>query len=217
MPRFSSRPVRSIRLTLLLAAAWCAVAAPSIAEAVEIQTLGPIKWPGRFQVGFHPLGGQVALASPSIGFYKTALDLSYLIKEYPGGLGVWVGAGFNYAVSSTYGFGPAGQGLPPGVFGVQSYAFHDVQLHAFAMLTFNMLAYSLVPFVRFGGAGDVLLLAGNTGGAGGFRFGGGIHYWLLKYLGLGVEMNFLLGGQGTSAAAGFFGTWDFGLGARFAF
>ena len=208
------RKPASIAIALLVLST--AALAPSAAHASDVQTTGPVKFPGRFQLGFNPIGAQVQLASPTVGSYKLFLDLSYLVKDYDG-IGLWVGGGFNYAVSSV-------STVFPG-FANYTAVSHDVQLHAFAMLTFNLLQIPLVPFVRAGGAGDVLFTSSNTGsgtaGAGGFRFGGGLHYWIIKQLALGLEMNFLLGGIGSASngasGAGFYGTWDFGLGMRFGF
>jgi hypothetical protein len=75
-----------------------------------------------------------------------------------------------------------------------------------------------VPFARAGLAGDVLLY-NATVGAFAFRVGGGIHYYLLKWLGLGLETNFTFGPgfYGNPLGTLLYGTWDFGLGARFAF
>ena len=61
------------------------------------------------------------------------------------------------------------------------------------MLTFEkLIPIPLVPFARAGVGGDVLFY-GNTAGAFVLRFGGGVHYYLLKWLGLGVETNFTFG------------------------
>jgi hypothetical protein len=92
---------------------------------------------------------------------------------------------------------------------------------AFVMLTLEkLIPIPLVPFVRVGLGGDVLFY-NPTLGAFIFRFGGGLHYYLLKWLGVGFETNFTFGpgfyNDFTHNGTGFYGTWDFGLGARFAF
>jgi hypothetical protein len=61
-------------------------------------------------------------------------------------------------------------------------------------------------------------LYNGTGGGAGFRFGGGLDYWLVKNVGLGAETNFTLGGVGyPGGGSDFFGYWDFLLGVKFAF
>ena len=182
-------------------AAALLTAAPAQAE---IQTHGPELFPGKLQVGFHPLGFQTGFGNRSPSGYKLTADLSGLIAPVSFG-GVWLGGGINYAAGfySCYVNDCGG----------------DLQLWAFVMLTFEkLLPIPLVPFARAGVGGDVLFY-GGTAGAFVLRFGGGVHYYLLKWLGLGIETNFTMGpgfypnGVGTH----FYGNWDFGLGARFAF
>jgi hypothetical protein len=64
-----------------------------------------------------------------------------------------------------------------------------------------------------------VLFYGNTAGAFVLRLGGGVHYYLFKWLGLGIETNFTFGPGffGNGGGTLFYGNWDFGLGARFAF
>jgi hypothetical protein len=118
--------------------------------------------------------------------------------------GLWLGGGMNYAAGfyTCYVNDCGG----------------DLQLWAFVMLTFEkLIPIPLVPFARAGIGGDVLFYASNAG-AFIFRFGGGVHYYLLKWLGLGVETNFTFGpGFYPNGVTQFYGSWDFGLGARFAF
>ena len=180
----------------------------------------PFHYPGRFQVGLHPLGAQIAFGGLSPGGYKLAADLAGHLTDV-GKLGLWLGGGFDYTFG-TYTF---------------SFASHDVQLWAFVMLTFEkLLKLPLVPFARAGLAGDILLYSpasrSETGGGFGVRFGAGAHFYVLPQLGLGVETNFTIGGAsypvlpgcvhlsptGTlGGCAGFYGNWDFMFGARFAF
>jgi len=186
----------------------------------------PYHYPGRFQVGFHPLGAQIAFDGHSPGGYKLAADFAGHLHDV-GKLGIWLGGGVNYTLGTyTYAFGN-----------------HDVQLWAFVMLTFERLLHiPLVPFARAGLAGDILVysppgvvlgnpVAGGTGGAFGVRFGAGVHYYVLPMLGVGGITNFTLGGGSYSALPGcssfvngnfqgcsaFYGNWDFMFGARFAF
>ena len=95
----------------------------------------------------------------------------------------------------------------------------------------KLLKIPLVPYVQAGLGGDVLVYGGsNLGGAFSIRVGGGIHYYLLKQLAIGAETNFSFGpgiyplagtgvpcGAGNGTCIGFFGNWDFLIGARFHF
>ena len=192
--------IRSIAV-LTMAAALLA-AAPAHAQ---VQTKGPEIFPGKLQVGFHPIGFQTGFNGNSPSGYKLTADIAGLIAQ-PGKLSLWLGGGINYAF---------------GLFtcDISGNCGGDLQMWAFVMLTFEkLLPIPLVPFARAGLGGDVLFY-NNTAGAFVFRIGGGVHYYLLKWLGLGIETNFTFGpgfyGPGTGTL--FYGNWDFGLGARFAF
>jgi hypothetical protein len=192
--------IRSLAV-LTLAAALLA-AAP--AHATEIQKSGPQLFPGKLQVGVTVIGFQAGFVSQTPSGYKLTADIAGLIAS-PGKLSLWLGGGMNYAI---------------GFFGCYvTDCGGDLQLWAFVMLTFEkLLKIPLVPFARAGVGGDVLFY-GNVGGAFVLRFGGGAHYYLFKWLGLGLETNFTFGPGFYGGGAGtlFYGNWDFGLGARFAF
>ncbi len=92
------------------------------------------------------------------------------------------------------------------------------------MLSFErFLDIPIVPYVRAGLSGDLVYYpgAGAIGGGPGAKIGGGVHYFLTRAVGLGAETAFTVGGasvsNGFGVAWGFFGLWDFTLGARFAF
>ena len=196
--------IRSIAV-LTMAAALLA-AAPAHAQ---IQTHGPQVFSGKLQVGFNPIGFQTGFVNQTPSGYKLMADVAGLIAS-PGKLSLWLGGGMNYAVGlySCYVYN-----------GVASNCGGDLQLWAFVMLSFEkLLPIPLVPFARAGIGGDVLFY-GNTAGAFVLRFGGGAYYYLFKWLGLGVETNFTFGPgfYGGNAGTLFYGNWDFGLGARFAF
>ncbi len=167
----------------------------------------------RFQLGIHPAGAQIRFDGLSVGGYKFMLDFSGKIKDTDK-LTLWFGGGFNYTLGT---YDP-----PP--------SRHDLQVWAFVALTFEkLLKIPLVPFVRFGVGGDILLYElpiGNlSGGAFIFRIGGGVHYYIIKQLGLGFETNFTFGpgfypaaiAGGIGSTTSFYGNWDFGFGARVAF
>ncbi len=191
--------IRSIAVLTVAAALF--TAAPAHAQ---IQTKGPELFSGKLQVGVTIIGFQTGFVNQTPSGYKLTTDIAGLIAQ-PGKLSLWLGGGLNYA----FGF----------------YACYvndcggDLQLWAFVMLTFEkLIPIPLVPFARVGVGGDVLFY-GATAGAFVFRFGGGVHYYLLKWLGLGVETNFTFGPgfYGNGVGTLFYGNWDFGLGARFAF
>ena len=195
--------IRSIAVLTMAAALFSA--APAHAE---IQKSGPELFPGKLQLGVTVIGFQAGFANQTPSGYKLTADIAGLIAS-PGKLSLWLGGGMNYAV------GFYGCYVVNGV----SNCGGDLQLWAFVMLSFEkFLKIPLVPFARAGVGGDVIFY-GNTAGAFVLRLGGGVHYYLLKWLGLGIETNFTFGPgfYGGNAGTLFYGNWDFGLGARFAF
>jgi hypothetical protein len=192
--------IRSIAVLTTLAALLVA-ASPVRAE---VQTKGPEVFPGKLQVGFHPIGFQAGFVDRTPSGYKLTADIAGLIAS-PGKLSLWLGGGVNYAAGfyACYVTDCGG----------------DLQIWAFVMLTFEkLIGIPLVPFARAGAGGDVLLY-NAIAGAFVLRVGGGVHYYLLKWLGLGLETNFTFGPGFYPNGAGtrFYGNWDVGLGARFAF
>jgi hypothetical protein len=189
-------------MAVLTMAAALSAASPARAE---IQTHGPEVFTGKLQIGVHPIGFQAGFEDHAPSGYKVMTDIAGLIAS-PGKLSLWLGGGINYADGfySCYLNSCGG----------------DLQLWAFVMLTFEkLLNIPLVPFARAGVGGDVLFYTPNNAGVFALRIGGGVHYYLLKWLGLGVETNFTFGPGFYPNGAGtlFYGTWDFGLGVRFAF
>ncbi|MFI5289066.1 MAG: hypothetical protein ACHQ17_05425 [Polyangia bacterium] len=181
------------------------------------------QFPGKYQVGLSPLGVQARFDGNSVSGYKFTGDVAGLLKSYDK-FSLWVGGGFDYTYGSLSHSNPT----------VLPSADHDLQLWAFAMLSMEKLIhFPLVPFVRAGIGGDILLFNGVGGSlAGGafiVRFGGGLHYYVTKNVGLGVETNFTLGpgiypaavvgncAAGSNSCTSFYGNWDFLIGARFAF
>jgi hypothetical protein len=181
-------------------------------EAAGIQKSGPQIWPGRLQVGVNLIGGQSGFNTFSISGYKLTTDISGLLKQFDP-MSLWLGGGFNYTAGVSNCF------VGNGFFG-DTTCGHDLQFWAFVMFAFDRLSIPLVPFVRVGLAADAIFLGDiTTGGAFGLRFGAGVHYWLLRFLGLGIESNFTLGPSffDHNFDTRFYGTWDIGIGARFAF
>ncbi len=195
--------IRTIAVLTMATALFAATPARA-----EIQAHGPEVWPGKLQLGFSPMGFQAGFVNQAPGGYKLMADVSGLIAQ-PGKLSLWLGGGMNFT-AGVYGCY---------VVNAVSNCGEDLQLWAFVMLTFEkFIPIPLVPFARAGVGGDVLFY-GNTAGAFILRFGGGAYYWLQKWVGLGLETNFTFGPgfYGGNAGTLFYGTWDFGLGARFAF
>jgi hypothetical protein len=206
------------RLVPALLVAGLLAAAP--ARADTLQTSGPQIWPGKYLVGFNPFGLLVRFDGISTGGYHMTADFAARIRELDR-LTIWIGGGLNYAHPSySCKFNLTG-------------CANDIQLWGFVMLSFEkMLNIPLVPFVEGGLAVDILpygVASGTlTGGALSFRFGGGIYYWLLKHLGLGLESHIGLGpgfypaavineGGPMGTNVSLFGDWGLVFGARAAF
>lgn len=187
------------------------------ARAAEIQKSGSEQFPGKFAVGVYPLGWQVAFDSRSTGGYKFAADFAAVVKSMDK-LSLWLGGGLTYAHPS-YSCGAVGG------------CGHDIGFEFFVRLTMEkLLRIPLVPYVQAGIGGDILAYdSANIGGGVPIKLGGGVHYFILKNLGLGVYTNFAFGpgiypvartvgcGGGNSTCVGFLGYWDLGFGAQFAF
>jgi hypothetical protein len=212
------------RLTHLLALAVVLTtlslsARPAFAD---IQKSGPEVFPGKFSIGFHPIGVQAAFDSRSTGGYKLDMDFAAMLKSADK-VSIWLGGGLSYAHPS-YSCGVAFVGCG-----------HDIGFRVFVRITLEkLLKIPLVPYVEAGLGGEVLAFANvpngfsNLGGAVPFRVGGGLHYFLLKNLGVGVETNIAFG-PGIYPAVGtincgnnntciaFYGHWDMLFGAQFAF
>jgi hypothetical protein len=209
-----------MRRALMVLALTAATSIGGAAHA-EIQKWGPQVWPGRYQVGFHPFGAQVRFDGLSTGGYHMDIDFSLRFVSFEK-FAMWVGGGFNWAHPS-YSCRPFNS----------TGCAHDFQLWAFLMITFEkLIRFPLVPFVQAGIGGDILpytLTDGTTetGAALAIRLGGGVHYWLIKNLGLGLESHFTAGpgfyptrmivGSGTGTTVASYGNWDIVFGARAAF
>jgi len=209
--------------TLLVLAVLSTVSARA-SHAAEIQKSGPQQYPGKFTLGVYPLGWQAAFDGASTGGYKFLVDFAAMVAS-PGKISIWIGGGLGYA-HPTYSCAVNGWGG----------CAHDIQFAFFLRLTLEkLLKIPLVPYVEAGLGGDILYypsrfnLASNTGGGGVLRVGGGIDYFILKNIGLGVNTHFAAGGAsypvaatggcgvGASTCGAFLGNWDFLIGAKFAF
>jgi hypothetical protein len=189
--------------TLLLVAASLTLLAGGPARA-EVQTRGPEVFPGKLEASVDPIGFQAGFTERSPTGYKPRVDFAGRIAMTGFG-GVWIGAGldFTYGTNACY----------------VAACGYDFGLWVFAMLTFEkLIPIPLVPFARAGVGGDVLFYD-DIAGALSVRLGGGAHYYLLKWLGLGLETNFTVGPGFYPRGVGslFYGHWDFGMGARFNF
>jgi hypothetical protein len=192
--------------------------APRTSRAAEIQKSGPEVFPGKFAVGVYPLGVQVAFDGRSTGGYKFLADFAGVLAS-PGKMTLWLGGELYYAHPS-YSCQLSGSGCG-----------HDIGFGLLFRITLEkLMKIPLVPYVQAGLAGDILVWdSSNIGGGLPIRVGGGLHYYILKNVGLGVYTNFAFGfgaypatktgfcGAGASSCTGFLGNWDFGMGATFAF
>ncbi|HZS42297.1 MAG TPA: hypothetical protein VFF06_35950 [Polyangia bacterium] len=205
------------RLVLALALGLAAAAAPP-ARADSFQRWGAEVWPGKNQVGFHPFGIQARFDGLSTGGYHMTLDFARRIRDLER-ISVWIGGGLNWAHPSY--------SCKLNLTGCAN----DVELWGFVRLTFEkMLSIPLVPFVDGGLAIDILPFGTNagtiTGAALAVRFGGGIHYWIIQHLGLGLESHFTLGpgfypaaviGGPSGTNVSTYGNWDLVFGMRASF
>jgi len=189
-------------LTGLLTVAILVGSTPAFAVQQNVEQV----FPGRVIIGVHPLGFEAN--NDYSARYKLAFDIAGLLG-HPGRVGVWLGGGFNYA----YAPGPA----------------HDLQPWFFVMMTFErFLRIPLVPSLRLGVGTDVFY--DNDGyyvaASAAFKADFGMHYYLTRNIGIGFQSGFTAGpvfkrddprNPNTPLHAYGYVSWDFGLGARFAF
>jgi hypothetical protein len=203
------------RRTVTLATRWLgalALAAALLAfpgrAAAQVQTSGSENL-GKVLLGVHPLGVAVLFDENgnTVAIYKLGLDVAGRIAS-TNALTFWLGGEFNIGGRAHF------AQLEPGVFCI--------------MTMEKLLHIPLVPELKFGlaGAADVTYGTPNAAGqtvtntTGNFfvKFGGGIHYFVTRNIGLGLDMDLALGaafdGNGNSAFAGY---WDLLTGLRFAF
>jgi hypothetical protein len=171
----------------------------------------PYVWPGKYQLGFQPIGGQIRFDNASVGGYKLALDFAGIVRRLPR-LTVWFGGGLGYTYGTYTNAAPT----------------HDLQLSLFAMVTLEkLIKFPLVPFFRAGLAGDYLVYPRGGGGALGIKLGGGAYYFVHKRVGVGLEVDFTVAGGaypassgffcgGGSVCGGFYGNFNIGVGTRIA-
>lgn len=211
----------SLKRILAVFATFTALALAAPAHA-DIQKSGSEVFPGKLAVGVFPLGVQAGFNSSTSG-YKLSFDFAGLIKSTDK-LSIWLGGAFSYAYP-TFNCGAAVVVNGTVVTGNGDCA-HDIGLEAFVRITLEKLVkIPLVPYVEAGIGGDFMPYFDGRGLGGAVaipRFGGGAEYYLTKNIGLGLRTDFAFGpgiyrrGDGSSFV-GFWGNWDFLMGARFAF
>lgn len=211
-----TRPLRL--LTLLALAVPLFTSAPAFAIDTNLQKTGSEEWPGKNELALH-LGFQAGLnnylggGTPS-GF-KLLFDYSFRFHPL-----IW----FNLGVNATFGGGGCDQ------FGNCAFAAsgNTVEPEAGIKVKFKT-PIPLDPYVK----ADVVFVGiynrycGDNGFAFGLRASGGVHYYVFKWLGLGVELGFV-GGPARYAGTGncsffyqphweFYASFDFSIGAEFIF
>ncbi len=205
-----------------LSLAAAVVATPARSHA-DIQKSGPEEWPGRNMIGIH-IGGQAGLTNFGYGAgapggFRLELSYDYRITDM-----VWFDAGANFVFSTGCGVGPCPY---------YSLAGNTAEPAAGIRLNFRT-AIPLVAFAKF----DAVLVGiwgrycTDNGFALAGRVAGGANYYLLRNLGVGLQMGFTAGPAwlgGASAAdcgiaapttAGhseFYAAIDFSAGVEFAF
>ena len=210
-PRQSARRARRTNAvaTTLLALALLGAAPASPVSAAEIQTSGSEQFPGKMLLHAHPIGVQTGFNFGSASGFRLGFQFAGILSEQDK-LTWWLGGEAGYAI------GFFACGIYSGLCG------HDFQFGMFVMLSFEKLVpIPLVPYARAGFVGDILVANSVLGGGGGLKIAGGAHYFLLKNLGLGAEIAFTTGlgaiSDGRVTSFGFYGSWEFTLGARFVF
>jgi hypothetical protein len=170
----------------------------------QVQTHGSEVFPGKYQASIEPIGGQVGFTSRSPTGYKLFADFAGNVAG--AGFGsIWVGGQLDYSFGMS------------ACYVVDCGA--DAALWVYVMLTFEkLIPIPLVPFARAGVGADLLLYSGLAYAIP-VHIGGGAHYYLLKWLGIGLETNVTLGPGLYPQGAGtlFYGHWDAGMGVRFNF
>ncbi len=188
------------------------------AARAEIQTSGPQLWPGKIMVGVRPFGAQLLFNDAYVGrngrgyvygvgdrvLFKLALDVAGIVANLSK-VTIWLGGEVNVGGRGNLAF------LEPGIF---------------VQITFEkLLKIPLVPMVRAGISGPIYVPYGydeaRVAGAAQLKVGAGAYYFLTKHIGLGADTSFAFGpgfqSINNNLGVGFIGSWDFTLGARFAF
>lgn len=222
---------------LALSVALAALLSPLCARA-QIQKEGPQRWPGKSEISLH-LGGQGAFGSytssaSGIRVYagsattggRFTFDFGYLLSDMHA-YSVWLDLGFNLVFGgctvtdfARY-YDCAGSEFRP--FGGVKIKFRT--------------PIPLVPYAKIGAGAPIIFnrLCGDNGFGGVAHAAGGVKYFLTKNIGVGVEGGFSFGpvaylGVNASDAGCFdkyhyyydshlelYATWDFQVGAEFAF
>jgi hypothetical protein len=186
------------------------------ARAAPIQTSGSEQF-GRVWIGVHPLGVQ-AFFDREDAIYKLGFNILVRIAN-AGPLTLWLGGELNIGGEANYAL------IEPGL--------------VFQMTFERLIKIPLVPSVRVGISGGIDNYYGSgtcyTPGVGLFpcnnysftagdfwaKIGGGVHYFIIKQVGLGVDTDFGLGAQfydqNGVRQSGFRGYFDFLAGAVFTF
>jgi hypothetical protein len=185
----------------------------ALAQA-QVQTQGSEQL-GRVWIGVHPLGGSAFFDNES-SIYKLGFNVLGKIAN-AGKLTFWLGGELNVGGVSNYVL------IEPGI--------------VFQITFEKLIKIPLVPHVRFGLSGGIDDYYGSgvctapgvppfpcndfNQVAGDFwaKFGGGVHYFIIRQIGLGIETNFGLGGQffdqNNVRHSAFRGYFDFLAGAVF--
>src|SRR5262245_14547937 len=170
-------------LTIILTLTLAATAADA-----AVQTKGSQQWPGHVMFDLHLIGGRLFFPQANVTPGTTAaydMGVGFFGRLHTGKISVWLGGTFDW--------------FP--ILSVRNRdcditCAHELELAVYAMLTFEQLVpIPLVPWVRFGIGGDAFVPNGpfSTFGAFGLKVGAGFDYWLLRWLGIGMYMNFSFG------------------------
>jgi hypothetical protein len=206
-----------LKLTFITIAFAALLASTPTTANAAIQKSGEEQL-GKVWIGVHPIGGAAFFNGDDGAIYKFGFDVLGRIAN-AGKLTLWLGGELNLGGVANYAL------IEPGI--------------VFQLSFERLLHIPLVPYVKTGFAGGIDVYYGgsdvchdpngnpfpcNHAASAGdfwFKFGGGIHYFLTRNIGLGIETNFALGGHiydtGNGTGSYFRGYVDFLTGAVFTF
>jgi len=189
-----------MRVLVLVLLSVLAQASPVGAVQRDVEQV----FPGRVLIGVQPLGVQAD--SSGKNRYKLDFDIAVLLG-HGSRIGVWLGAGFDYAGGPNY----------------------DLQPWLFLSLSFErFLRIPLVPSVRFGPGSQIYYDSNGLydSVAVGLRFEFAMHYYVTRHVGIGFQSGVAAGAvirrddprdPLTALHGSPYAWWDLGVGVRFAF
>jgi hypothetical protein len=204
-------------------------AAPRAARA-QVQKSGPEVWPGKNELSLH-LGFQTGLntygrGGGPPGGAKILADYNFRFQD-AGVYSLWLNIGLNFVA----GVGCASVNGVANAVCNGAYANGDTVEPAAGIVLKFRTPVPVVPYAKLDATivGVFLRYCGDNGAAFAGRVGGGVNYFVTKWLGLGIDFGFTLGpayyggapasctGIAYSSHVEFYAAFDLSAGASFAF